>query len=43
MNNIIKVRNLSKNYGSFEAVKNISFEVKSGSLFAFLGPNGAEH
>lgn len=41
METIIKVRNLSKKYGSFEAVKDISFEVESGSLFAFLGPNGA--
>lgn len=41
MNKIIKVENLSKLYDSFEAVKNISFEVEPGSLFAFLGPNGA--
>lgn len=41
MGEIIKVNNLSKNYGAFEAVKNISFEVERGSLFAFLGPNGA--
>lgn len=41
MTNIIKVNNLVKKYGSFEAVKNISFEVDQGSLFAFLGPNGA--
>ncbi len=39
--NIIKVENLSKNYGSFQAVNNISFEIESGSLFAFLGKNGA--
>lgn len=41
MNTIIKVQNLSKKYDDFEAVKDISFEVESGSLFAFLGPNGA--
>lgn len=41
MEKIIKVKNLSKKYESFEAVKDISFEVESGSLFAFLGPNGA--
>lgn len=41
MEKIIKVNNLSKKYGSLEAVKDISFEVESGSLFAFLGPNGA--
>lgn len=41
MEKIIKVNNLVKKYGSFEAVKDISFEVEKGSLFAFLGPNGA--
>ncbi|WP_024833397.1 ATP-binding cassette domain-containing protein [Ruminiclostridium josui] len=41
MEKIIKVSNLVKNYGAVEAVKNISFEVEKGSLFAFLGTNGA--
>lgn len=39
--NIIDVTNLRKNYGNFEAVKGISFCVKRGSVFAFLGANGA--
>ncbi|PFK31672.1 ABC transporter [Bacillus cereus] len=38
---IIKVSNLQKKYGEFEAVKGISFSVKKGELFAFLGTNGA--
>lgn len=38
---IIKVKNLVKNYGSFEAVKGISFDVKEGEIFGLLGPNGA--
>ncbi len=38
---IIKVKNLVKNYGSFQAVKGISFEVKEGEIFGLLGPNGA--
>ncbi|MGG4409255.1 ABC transporter ATP-binding protein [Niallia taxi] len=38
---IIKVTNLRKKYGEFEAVKGISFTVKKGELFAFLGTNGA--
>ncbi len=38
---IIKVDNLSKNFGQVQAVKNISFEVKQSEIFAFLGPNGA--
>ena len=38
---MIKVENLSKNYGSFEAVKNISFSVGREQVLGFLGPNGA--
>jgi ABC-2 type transport system ATP-binding protein len=39
--NIISVKNLVKNYGNFEAVKGISFEVNKGEIFGLLGPNGA--
>ncbi|MCB9638718.1 MAG: ABC transporter ATP-binding protein [Myxococcales bacterium] len=38
---MITVRNLRKRYGSFDAVKDISFEVREGEVFGFLGPNGA--
>ena len=38
---IISVKNLVKNYGSFTAVQNISFEVLKGEVFGLLGPNGA--
>jgi ABC-2 type transport system ATP-binding protein len=38
---IISVKNLQKNYGSFEAVKGISFDVFEGEIFGLLGPNGA--
>ena len=41
MESIIKVENLKPNYGSVQAVKGISFRVEKGSLFAFLGTNGA--
>ena len=41
MTSIIQVDNLQKSYGSHQAVKGISFQVKEGALFAFLGPNGA--
>lgn len=40
-NAIIKVNNLTKKYGDFEAVKGISFEVNEGEIFGLLGPNGA--
>ena len=38
---MIKVTNLVKNYGDFQAVRDISFDVDKGEIFAFLGPNGA--
>lgn len=41
MNHIIEVNHLVKNYGAVQAVKDISFYVEEGGLFAFLGPNGA--
>ncbi len=40
-NTIISVQNLTKNYGSFQAVKDISFDVHEGEIFGLLGPNGA--
>ncbi|AOZ91163.1 ABC transporter ATP-binding protein [Paenibacillus crassostreae] len=41
MDPIIEVTNLSKSYGKVQAVKDISFYVEKGKMFAFLGPNGA--
>lgn len=38
---IIEVKNLTKKFGDFMAVDNISFAVEKGEIFAFLGPNGA--
>ena len=37
----VEVEHLSKSYGEVKAVNDISFTVKKGSLFAFLGVNGA--
>ena len=41
MSNIIQINNLNKSFGSVNAVQNLSFRVKKGELFAFLGINGA--
>ena len=38
---MIKVKDLSKNYGHVEAVKSISFDLKDGEVIGFLGANGA--
>ena len=38
---LIQVKNVTKKYGAFKAVDNISFEVKDGEVVGFLGPNGA--
>ncbi len=41
MQNSIKVINLKKTYGTKEAVKNISFEIKENEIIGLLGPNGS--
>ena len=41
MQNIIIANNLTKKFGNFTAVNQISFEVKRGEIFGFLGANGA--
>jgi ABC-2 type transport system ATP-binding protein len=38
---MIEVKNLTKVYGTFVAVKNVSFQAKKGQILGFLGPNGA--
>lgn len=38
---MIEVKNLVKTFGSVEAVRDVSFTVNDGEIFAFLGPNGA--
>jgi len=37
----IKIQNLSKKYGEFQAVKNLNLEIYQGECFGLLGPNGA--
>lgn len=41
MQDVIKIENLNKSYGNVKAVTDLSFKVKKGELFAFLGVNGA--
>lgn len=38
---MLRVEGLSKRYGTFEAVKDLSFRLEPGSIFGFVGPNGA--
>ncbi|MFV1858025.1 MAG: ABC transporter ATP-binding protein [Anaerolineales bacterium] len=38
---MIQVKDLSKNYGSFQALSEISFQARRGEILGFLGPNGA--
>ena len=40
-NTMISIKGLTKDFGSFRAVDNISFDVKKGEVLGFLGPNGA--
>ena len=41
MENLVEVKNLKKNYGSIEAVKDISFNIKKNEIIGLLGPNGS--
>lgn len=41
MENIIEINGLNKRFGDVQAVRDLSFRVKKGELFAFLGVNGA--
>ena len=38
---MVRIENLSKNFGLVKAVKSISFELKDGEIVGFLGANGA--
>ncbi|NNC50773.1 MAG: ABC transporter ATP-binding protein [Flaviramulus sp.] len=41
MNNLLEVNTVSKNFGDFTALNNVSISVPKGSIFGLLGPNGA--
>ena len=38
---MIEVQNLTKDYGRYLALRDVSFEVQKGEILGFLGPNGA--
>lgn len=38
---VLKIEGLQKKFGKFQALKNITFDVKKGEVFGFIGPNGA--
>jgi ABC-2 type transport system ATP-binding protein len=39
--NVVEIRNVSKRFDNFVAVRDLSFEVRKGTIFGLLGPNGA--
>ena len=41
MDTVLSIKNLSKHYGRIKAVDNLSLEVKRGSVYGILGPNGS--
>jgi len=41
MEKILEIKNLTKNYGNFTAVRNMTFEIESGKIVGLLGPNGS--
>ena len=41
MTNALDLENLKKSYGDVQAVKGVSFQIKSGEIYGLLGPNGA--
>ena len=41
MSMVLEIKNLSKNYGNIQALKNVSFSVPGGTVYGILGPNGS--
>ena len=41
MNSILEVKNVTKQFGDYKALNNVSFTIPEGSIYGLLGPNGA--
>lgn len=41
MDRLVEVKGLQKNFGQFQALKDVSFEVNAGEVLGYIGPNGA--
>lgn len=41
MTKIVEIKGLKKNFGSFQALKNISFDIEAGEVLGYIGPNGS--
>jgi ABC-2 type transport system ATP-binding protein len=41
MSNFVTIQNLTKKFGNFRALNNVSLEIKEGEIFGYIGPNGA--
>ena len=41
MKNLISIENVSKTFGTYKALINVSLKIEKGEIFALLGPNGA--
>ena len=41
MNNILEVKNLTKNYGKSRGVSDVNLKIEKGTIYGFIGPNGA--
>ena len=41
MSGVVQARGMSKRYGNFEALRDISFDIETGSIVGLIGPNGA--